>query len=103
MRASGIVRRLVKSRIELITRREIDRSGGFRKKQTKAAKRRKKTGTVRRGGAINCSVSPVSVDRSLSALMTGPRPPRATPRNAEALQKPEKREWPFSTQRACRF
>jgi hypothetical protein len=50
LRASGIAKRLVKSRIEFITRREIDRSGGFREKQTKAAKRRKKTGTARRGG-----------------------------------------------------
>ena len=103
MHASGIVKRLVKSRIEVFTRREIDRSSGFREKQTKAAKRQKRNGTARRGGATHCSVSPVSVDRSLSGYAACPPCPLALPHNAEPPRKPEKRECLLYTQRACRF
>ena len=98
-RASGIVRRLVKSRIEFFTRREIDRSGGFREKQLKAAKRRTKTGTARRGGAINCSVSPVSGDRSLSGYVACP----PSPEHRRAMLKPaETREARMAAQHATR-
>ena len=97
MHASGIVKRLVKSRIELFTRRERDRSGGFREKETKAARHSKKTGTARRGGATLCSVSQfLSIEAFADQWLVPTR--RATPQNAETLQKPEKRELPISTQ-----
>jgi hypothetical protein len=102
LHASGIVKRLVKSRINFFTRREEDRSGDFREKQTKAAKRQKRNGTARRGGATHCNASPVSVDRSFGGYAACPQPPsiaaqRGTP------QEPEKRESSPSTRRACRL
>jgi hypothetical protein len=39
---------------------------------------------------------------AFAAMSLAPSP-RALPRNAEPPQKPKKREWPPSTQRACRL
>jgi hypothetical protein len=38
-----------------------------------------------------------------AVMLLAPPSPRASPHNAETPQKPEKREWLFDTQRACRL
>jgi hypothetical protein len=103
LHASGIVKRLVKSRIEFFTRRERDRSGDFREIQAKAAKRPKK-GLERHGAAVQHTVAFLQflLIEALAAMLLAPSP-RASPHIAEPPQKPEKRESSLSTRRACRL
>jgi hypothetical protein len=63
-----------------------------------------KRGLERHGAAAQHTVAFLqflSIE-ALAAMWLAPSL-QASPHNAETLQKSEKREWPLSTQRACRF